>query len=553
MIIDTTNDSGKLTMGFHEGRISNMLAQRYPKLHDVILEIIQNQIDSNAEKAEILIDLKKGKVNACDNGDGTSKSDFENAISKICRSIKTDSTRRGGLKPLGQFGIALISPANKCERYSFISRSPMKEQPGFIEYIFDGIADPNLSEIPGIPFKARPDLDKQNLQWNTFVVLRNLVKDKTITEINLDKLVQDVIERYGEAIRESKIELKITFISRDGFPKEVNIVPPEFEGEQLDAVSYTDEKTGNVKFEIYLRSKAEPISKLKFLFTTPKSSYRIPWRLVAKQAEGHIGHKQMEILSNGFLEGLITIDKLDFLPERNAFVENDALTNFFKLLEKWCDEVAAPLVRWISERKRSAKFQEVARRSLALIDEYMKTNRYMFESILSELCGAISTGHTKIGEGEILSMPALGSGISKKRPRTESEAHPSKQEKGEQKKRIHTVVLGPSGGSRTRIKGQLGFALEFDLLQGSIKRCVLNQKEGKITINIRHPDFIACEESDSRLTRYLSTLILNELIMHTHSDTIQYGANIHMEKLAPALCFVITQGDRISGARIKKE
>ena len=79
------------------------VAKSYPYLLDVILETIQNAIDSGATRIAIAVDQKKRSVDIVDNGVGATKSKFEEALQSVCQTMKMRDK-------LGQFGIGLISP-----------------------------------------------------------------------------------------------------------------------------------------------------------------------------------------------------------------------------------------------------------------------------------------------------------------------------------------------------------------------------------------------------------------------------------------------------------
>src|SRR3989344_3717360 len=102
---------------FNQGRALLHLAGMYPTLLEVILELVQNALDKdvNATRIWIAINYQTRYLSVRDNGAGSSINRFNLALASVAEP------GRKGEGSLGQFGIGLISPLGKCNRFTFIS------------------------------------------------------------------------------------------------------------------------------------------------------------------------------------------------------------------------------------------------------------------------------------------------------------------------------------------------------------------------------------------------------------------------------------------------
>lgn len=100
--------------GVHAGNAVANYSKIYPTLMASLKEMIQNGIDQDAKVIFVGINLDNRQVIVADNGSGTSRAGFEKALINIGFSIKEPGK-------LGEFGLGLVSPLDKCDHYTFSS------------------------------------------------------------------------------------------------------------------------------------------------------------------------------------------------------------------------------------------------------------------------------------------------------------------------------------------------------------------------------------------------------------------------------------------------
>lgn len=237
----------------HLGRMLMLAAGKYPNLLDVILEVVQNAIDSNARNVYVVFDQKRRRFVVQDDGDGASVEMFNQALGQVGVSMKSQSK-------LGQFGLGLVSPLGKCVRFTFTS-CPKGVHKGYIRWTFvtkdiEGahheIVIPH-EELSEMRFVERSDLSKSNktaVTWRTQVAINNFTKDKIISRISgIDEIVHKVFDRFGVAMHKKQVLLHVRFINEFGATFEKgNLEPPRYTGEAMDPYTYHDKEGGSNDF-----------------------------------------------------------------------------------------------------------------------------------------------------------------------------------------------------------------------------------------------------------------------------------------------------------------
>lgn len=542
-------DSKTLAIGVHMGNILLLIASRYPRLHDVILEVVQNALDASAKRIDVVINLQRRAVSAFDNGFGVNESEFAQALTSIGQSIKPGKTRCGKFNPLGQFGLGLIAPIGKCSTYRFISHSARPgKRTAFVEYSFDIKNLKTAKEIEGIDSWPRVDIDRDaKTWWNTYVNLKELINDDTITGIDFDDLVRDIMDRYGEAIRQGQVDLTIKFTSRDGKYQEIKIDPPEFSGEPLEEMVMEGKYCGKVSLKLYLLSQPVAKTKARLLFCVPRSDFRLPWRQISRQALKILREddKIFEVFNSGLFEGVISIENCQVTFERDAFVACDALVDFFILLEDWAMNHGLKHVEAVSAQQRDTRFQDIGIQAVAALEKFLDLNPTAFQSSLSFLCGTISDGHTEVpGRRKAVDSKVKGTGTHQAPDGTgQAREEKPKEPRGEQEKRTHITVGGPLGSGRVAIKGQKGFTLVIEAIRNSSERYVVEENIGIIRVNSRHPDFSRCNKKQTQvfLRQYLFYIMLIVLSKYSVPEMNRAGIDIFENHLIPPITWNIVE------------
>ena len=540
-------DSKILAVAVHMGNILRIIASRYPRLHDVVLEIIQNALDASAKRIDVVVNLERRQVSAFDNGFGVNEDEFQEALTSIGQSIKPGKFRHGQFRMLGQFGLGLVAPIGKCRTYRFISHSAKPgKRTDYIEYNFDAVSMESSKEIDGISGVSRPDIDndfaKGRTWWNTYVNLKDLIADETITGVKFDDLARDIMDRYGEALRQGGVDLTLKFIGRDGKAQEAKIDPPEFSGDELEEVILSGKDCGQVSLKLFLLPQPVAKTKARLLFCVPQSDFRLPWRQICRQALRILSEedKIFDVFNSGLFEGVVSIEKCQITFERDGFNATNALVDFFIQLEDWAREHGLKYVESVNAQQRDNRFQEIGKQAVADLERYLDSNPTAFSTPLNFLRGAISGGHTDMpGRKTPTEGTVMGTGKHHEGGGEEDDEQNSGEgnKRGEQKKRRHITVGGPGGTGRVIVKGQSGFTLIIEAIRDSVERYIVEEEKGIIRVNSRHPDFsrVNKKATQSYLKQYLYYIMLVVLSKYCVPELNRTGIEIFEDHFIPAL------------------
>lgn len=534
-------------IGFDLGNVLRLLAARYPTIHSVVLELIQNMIDEDATRGTIHIDLKRRELKALDNGTGVNEEEFERVLQSIGRTRKIPRRAKllSGLERMGQFGIGIIAPIGKCEVYRFLSRSAKRRKPKtrIVEFVFDQVSI--SEESTGISRRLRADIDRSKPWWNTMVHLRKISRQRSISQINLGRLISDIVDKFGVAMRASKLDLQIKLTDENGMVTEEKVEPPEFQGEMLDKVVLRGKKCGEVTLELWQLPKPKPKTRVRLLFSIAGDAFQVPWRDFSHTTAGLIDDLVVQVLNTGIFEGRITVTKCKLRPERDGFKVNDALVDFLLLLLEWAEKTGQKWLDRLDAMKRDTRHQDAGKRSLNVVDTLLRTHPALFEPALELLKrAAITDDHTPTGRGK----DSKQSSASPKRPAGKGRQSPEGERgrRGENTAQVHVSAGGPRGKIRTEVKGQHGFTLLMEPLPGEIQRCVTDTDRGTITINVRHPDFAQCEARETTLTRYIELIVFWELSLLSVPEMSRDAIEVMADRFLQAMVFDI-MADKLAG------
>ncbi|MFH1171133.1 MAG: ATP-binding protein [bacterium] len=502
-------DTGRAPLGFHMGHILLLIAERYPSLLRVLLEIVQNVLDGGAKKAELSVDLKKSRASCRDDGHGVTREEFLRALQEIGRTQKPSVDRRTGKRPLGEFGLGLLSPVGKFAGFSFISR-PARRRDGFTEWIFDTEALSSATQTAAIPMNARPDLDALSwaqLPWNTITKMERLTVGKAATALTLEELITEIVDSFGTRIRENKLQLTIKFSNRDGMTETCLVSPPEFSGEELPEWNVTQSSCGNVRCRLFLRQNPERLSRLPLHIGILGSDFRVAWRHFSRRHGERISDEVTSAFDTGLFEGEILVEKCQLVAERTGFAENDALIVFLDVLKRWSETVGAKTLERHDQRRRSTHYQEIAEVTLRRLDQLVADTGH-FRDILKAFRGSISDRHT-----EFPGKPLEGLYTT---PRTVTlSAQPREEPRGRERPQrtkpsiIHLAVQGPKGHPRLSVRSESGLCISFEALPTSPRRWIFEEKSGTLRINVKHPDYSTCEQCGVRAEQAYQWLVLS--------------------------------------------
>lgn len=468
----------------HLGEVLLRLANIYPTLHLSIVEAIQNAIDARAEMVFVGIDVRRRVVLILDNGDGVTVARFQAALQSIGKGIKEEGS-------LGRFGLGLIAPFNKCQRYEFVSK-PRGERANW--WLFEGEAIRQQHAGVTIPYESRevlPPIPAQfwettsNLYaaWRTYILLSGVTDDRVISATNLDELEGDIRAKLGKPMRVHGTRVHIRLIDGRGRAQQRTVNPVDFTGEPLPVVTYHDELCGTATIRLFRARRSAGERRGEVLVARNGDAYSVPWREFTTQAMGSRWLREVkdafDALGSGYFEGLISVERIELAPERTKFLMNDALRALYLVLHRWHEEHGQAQFEDEQEVAREKRYKELGQRSLARI-----LGGRAFSSIAKGLSGILPEAPP--------------------RPR-KTKPEPTPQEEADDARipRKKRVVVGPppTPSERAPRSRKPSFTLSFAYeALDSNRLWEYDIEEAVLTLNIRHPLWVKVDETDGKHT-----------------------------------------------------
>lgn len=541
----TKGAGGASAVKFNVVSVLRHLADAYPSIEQMLMEIIQNIVDAGASRAEIVLDLERRTLMVFDNGEGCSREQFAVVVGAIGQTQK-GSLVLGRFKPLGYFGIGVASPmGGKCRQYYFTSAPKDKKGKtgweGYTTHIFDDVIAGKRDDIPWV----EAERFNQSLPWwNTHVQIKGLNPNRLAKSrrLNLSTILEDGGVRFGEALRDrslasKRLEIKVTVKGKTG-EVEVGVIEPlDFRGRKLDAVTLQSKEAGAIQFRLYACDKA---NKGRLLVQIGSSPYQVPWESMANQAAEYLLDEEIvRIVGSGHFEGLIIAEKCAWNLERTAFEESDRTLDFYAQIEQWAKKYGRPLLEGIKAQGRSTRYEQIGLRVVNYLMAMKEQGVDVLGVCLSNFVGSVSNGHVPI-KGAKETTPARSQpGHSHEGPGQERGGG---QPKGEHKDAIHLGVATERGTRRVASASQRGLTISYEEMPGSAARFEARPEEGTVAINYRHPDFAECEGSDVKLELYVRTLVRHALVRACMPEHIQEMTRTYDEVMLPLEVWEIIEG-----------
>ncbi len=512
-----TKSQTRSNLKFHEGRALMIIAETYPKLSSVISEIIQNAIDAEAFKIEVIADLANNSVRVRDNGEGVTRSQFDKALSEVGVTQK----KKG---KLGQFGRGLISPFGKCESFEFTSCG---KRSGSV-YTRWRFTDDLLKKEKNItvPFESLPDLknhliDKRNgVWWRSEMKLFGIVSDTAIRKISMASFVADTLNSFGIVMKQRKVEVTVEIIDEKGVSEKKTFTAEEFRGTPIGKYVYED---GGVKtiLDVYKANKTGSKFNGSFLVSATGDSFTIPLRSVLNffSSQGLLDSETIHGLNSGIFEGRIISD-IDLNPNRKSFLSNDKFIAFMTHLDAWYQEVGAKYFEESKEDNRMERYNEIGEKSMKMLDHLLAKEDF---SDLRDLLGKFEDQKPvifnqthpvdKAGDYE----PATVNGSGNEKPGTSGSGKSSDKTEGS--------GIGFKNRKKLVRSNSTGLKFSYDEMPGYTRLWDFDKKFGIVKFNIRHPIWEVCEKRDSALMRLqeeVSLHILSALqVPESHQEIIE--------------------------------
>lgn len=397
---DDSTDSYR--MDVHLGKILWRLANTYPTLLLTVVECVQNAIDADATQVLVAIDQQANRVIVADNGNGVDEQKFGAAL----RSIGDSRKRKGSL---GQFGIGLISPLNKCGKYLFISREGT-DKPN--EWLFEGekikaqssvdIPRRTLANLPAIPAPFRSTSRRIGATWNSMALMEDTTQDRTIRTVDLDELEHQILIKLSIGMRRKGTIVHVVINDEKGAVSNRTITPMEYRGQPLEEVVYDDVDCGKIVFRLYRASLTGEGRKGEVSVMAMHDSYPISWQEYRTQAmgAGFLEHfpEAFATLGSGYFEGVVLLEKVSLDPRRTRFVMSDALRASYYAVASWFEEHGSKHYEDEKEQRRETRYRELGEKSLNHLLEVLGADPRL-SAILEDLTGAAPKAKPKEENG----------------------------------------------------------------------------------------------------------------------------------------------------------
>ena len=546
------------------GQVLMRLAGEYPTLQDVILELVQNalDIDVQADRITVVLNYRTKHMAVRDNGKGSTIQKFDAALASVAK------TGRKGPGSLGQFAIGLISPLGKCKSFTFVS-CPAPHKEGFHEWKFDCNEVLSTGEDLTIPARPRHDLifgggivpGKTQVQWRSEVSLTGITTDAYVSRVDIDALVGAIQSRYSTTMRknQAKISIEITDIGGNVTKRE-NVMALDFIGDPLPVRTFESKVSGKTMFRFFIAPKKKGY-KGKVVMGVDGNDFRFPFRNFVRTATDFLDAEVIQALSGGLFEGEIISEKAELHQDRNTFVKNDAFIELCCAIQEWYEQFGAEYVKRFSEQRQEVRLQELALRSLKVIDLLLKDPAHLplLQVIKSFSCGTVGTGHVVPPKKKVFGLQDLTALSTDGNPgtaRKEGAGGDGKSHNDSRNEKDHTplTAAGPKGPHRKLVKhGSLGLQFAHEKLDGDPDLWKLDTGNGVLTFNIRHPLWEPCSHKDSTLMKLQECVAMEALTLHMMPESGRLLQRKVLDELNHSLVTWILMSDkiRVSGSKDK--
>jgi hypothetical protein len=543
------------TIQLNQGMALLHLAGLYPSLQDVILEQVQNALDSDvrATRVSVTLNYKTRHLSVRDNGQGVSMKKFNEALASVA------TPGRKGENSLGQFGVGLISPFGKCDWFTFVS-CPTPHTNSFQEWTFVTNDIIGQSDNLNIPVRHRPDLTlseklqrgQTKVEWRSEMQLFGITTDKAVSEMTMEGLIGSILDRYGLTMYKNKVAISVTFIDVDGVETtKSNITASGYKGEPLEEYVYRDKETdGQVTIRLFLARKTPKGRVGKVHMGVEGSDFRFPFHLFARSTDGLLDGEVIDALKSGLFEGEITTQKGNLHASRRTFVRDDHFLTLCTAIEQWFTEVGKKCQTDLKRELQTQRLQELGLASMSVIEHLVNDPR--FEALLRVIkgfhFGNIGCGHTGLpirGEQDHTAIALHG---TEARGRPKKDKGEGREEPEHENLEHHPFTVAGDRGERRKLVRRTSFGLQFshEAMPGSPRLWELDCEQGILTFNIRHPLWTACDEkSDAAVMRLQEHVTIQALILYSQPETLRVAQRQVLDAAMSPFVSLLIEGDRI--------
>ena len=534
-------------LDFHMGEALCRVASMYPTLLDIILEQVQNAIDANAKNILVVLNRKTSHIAIRDDGDGVTQQMFNDALQRVCLSGKEAGK-------LGRFGIGLISPLGKCERFTFTS-CHRTEVDGYREWSFVTDDIRAQQRAVAVPHQSREDLyfirrsgqaaprGRTTVMWRTEVNIFNYSPDKMISRIgSIESLRDTILDRFSAAMRKKGITLQLKFKNTNGSEQELKgIQAKEFTGRPLSVVHINDSDAGDVTFSLFIAQKTTKGQNGKVNVGETNDDFRFSFAQFARSLDGLLSDEIISGLNSGVFEGEITADNVQLHSTRRQFEKDDALVGFCVAIEKWFQKHGVKHLTEVSEERRDQRYQDLGIESLREIEAMLEMPEF---GELRSILGAFKVGSadpgTEVDDKRVLGTQAESALLTSNNPEP---ANDSAETGGTKSRRTPEAdpytVAGPRGRHRALVKREnLGLQFSYVAMDGSDRLWELDSRQGVLHFNVNHPIWVTCDVSDRKVRQLQETVTINALIIEAMPDEYREALRMAFDETLKPLTYL---------------
>jgi len=480
-------------------------ARTYPSVPKVLLEVIQNGIDSGANRIEVEVNQQRRSFGVRDNGSGCGVEKFQKALRNLGSTMK-------GKDKYGRFGRGLVAPLSVAEEgFTFTSCEKPSTSP-YYTYTFNpkAIISQAVVKIGGEEssnLKFNPD---GKVWWRTLVEAKKLTRDRRLSSLTIKSLIDEILTKFSEAILSRFILISVKVTDSEGDVKSENVVASEYTGEKLPPFEANDEETGNISIELYVSKFTRGGRKGKVVFGTTDNPSRISIAEFIDNTRG--GMLQAEVgraLNSGIFEGKILCEKVELNPDRTRFEDTEALTGFCLAIEDWWTKQGKAIVTELREKDDESRFQKLGESVMPYAELLLRQERY--KAVVDSIeIGTTGRGHAKLSSRKLIgddvgtSIASGSNTFSGKVGEGDGGSKGPRKENGKENSGHRPgIVYGPHGQRRKEVKGSsTGLRISFVEMENINIPFTFDSVTGNLTFNLDHPNWAACEETDDTLMKY---------------------------------------------------
>jgi len=508
--------AGTIKMGIHVGNALRYVTDNYPTLMKVILELVQNALDSDANRIRVNVNYKTRSLSVNDNGTGISPEKFQEAISSVCGSLKKNAGK------LGQFGIGMMSPLGKCKGF-LITSAEKSAMHSYNRWVFDSQKILSSRDLVAIPIAPLPDYcyaktgringPKTAVDWRTEVFINEFSNDKSVNAITLAELKNLILGQFSEAMKKLDAEIFVS-IKTDKTNVNESFKAADFKGEKLGLVVY-DEKSSKTKtkFDIYLSPKLKTGRKGQILFGIEGNDFRIPAAIFVKSTP-EIDAETARVILSGSFEGSIISGGCTMHPNRKEFCDNEARLELLINLEMWVKNHGLRHLSLIKDEEKDVWFQNVGSLAIYGLEEKLKNELpHLLAVVKSFRVGTVGPGHYGFYKSKV-EQDFSSSHLRGKS--TKHEAKPQESDKLPGKPVLHPghtpFKVGGEGTQRRLVKGHsTGMQFVYEEMPGNDNHWEFDSEIGVLTFNTRSNIWARMEDSERNLILYQQYVAIKAL------------------------------------------